>query len=133
MIAKRPVKIALPFEEMFYTITRHPMTFRIKSAVDANGRLTARGCEVFWNGGAYADVGPRGRLRHEGDGILLIFDNAVDADTLKPYLPEPDGGSARSARPRLTNAIMADRNATAAAEIATLRQKLAASAPINRL
>jgi class 3 adenylate cyclase len=27
------------------------------------------------------------RLRHEGDGILLIFDNAVDADALKPYLP----------------------------------------------
>ena len=40
---------------------------------------------------------------------------------------KPDGGSARSARPRLTNAIMADRNATAAAEIATLRQKLAAA------
>jgi class 3 adenylate cyclase len=27
------------------------------------------------------------RLRHEGDGILLIFDNAVDAEALKPYLP----------------------------------------------
>jgi tetratricopeptide (TPR) repeat protein len=33
------------------------------------------------------------RLRHEGEGILLIFDNAVDADTLKPYLPR--GGAAR--------------------------------------
>ena len=40
---------------------------------------------------------------------------------------KPDGGSARSARPRLTNAIMADRAAVAAAEIATLRQKLAAA------
>jgi hypothetical protein len=37
---------------------------------------------------------------------------------------KPDGGSA----PGLTNAIMADRNATAAAEIVTLRQKLAAAA-----
>jgi tetratricopeptide (TPR) repeat protein len=27
------------------------------------------------------------RLRHEGEGILLIYDNAVDADVLKPYLP----------------------------------------------
>ena len=27
------------------------------------------------------------RLAHEGEGILLIFDNAVDADVLKPYLP----------------------------------------------
>jgi hypothetical protein len=33
------------------------------------------------------------RLRHEGEGILLIFDNAPDADALKPYLPR--GGSAR--------------------------------------
>ena len=33
------------------------------------------------------------RLRHEGEGILLIFDNAVDADALKPYLPL--GGVAR--------------------------------------
>ena len=41
---------------------------------------------------------------------------------------KPDRGSAQSARSRLTNAIMADRNATAAAEIATLRQKLAAAA-----
>jgi hypothetical protein len=32
-------------------------------------------------------------LRHEGEGILLIFDNAVDADALKPYLPR--GGGAR--------------------------------------
>jgi hypothetical protein len=27
------------------------------------------------------------RLRQDGNGILLIFDNAVDADVLKPYLP----------------------------------------------
>lgn len=33
------------------------------------------------------------RLGHEGDGILLIFDNAVNADTLRPYLPR--GGAAR--------------------------------------
>jgi tetratricopeptide (TPR) repeat protein len=33
------------------------------------------------------------RLRHEGEGILLIFDNAVDANALKRYLPR--GGGAR--------------------------------------
>ena len=33
------------------------------------------------------------RLRHEGDGILLIFDNAIDADALRPYLPR--GGAAQ--------------------------------------
>ena len=33
------------------------------------------------------------RLRHEGEGILLIFDNAINTDGLKPYLPP--GGNAR--------------------------------------
>jgi tetratricopeptide (TPR) repeat protein len=33
------------------------------------------------------------RLRHEGEGVLLIYDNAVDADALRPYLPP--GGAAR--------------------------------------
>jgi CO/xanthine dehydrogenase Mo-binding subunit len=59
MIARRPVKVALTMEEQFYTITRHPSTCRIKTGVDKNGRITARKCEVYWNGGAYADVGPR--------------------------------------------------------------------------
>jgi len=59
MIARRPVKIALTMEEQFYQITKHPSTIRIKSGVDNNGRITARKCEAFWNGGAYADVGPR--------------------------------------------------------------------------
>ena len=59
MIARRPVKVALTFEEMFYQITRHPCTFRIKSGIDKDGRIVARKCEVFWNGGAYADIGPR--------------------------------------------------------------------------
>jgi tetratricopeptide (TPR) repeat protein len=34
------------------------------------------------------------RLRHEGDGILLIFDNAIEEQALKPYLPL--GGAARA-------------------------------------
>jgi CO/xanthine dehydrogenase Mo-binding subunit len=59
MIARRPVKVALTMEEQFYTITRHPSTFRIKTGVDESGRIVARKCEVYWNGGAYADIGPR--------------------------------------------------------------------------
>jgi CO/xanthine dehydrogenase Mo-binding subunit len=59
MIARRPVKVALTMEEQFYTITKHPSTFRIKTGVDKTGRITARKCEVYWNGGAYADIGPR--------------------------------------------------------------------------
>ena len=58
-LVRRPVKIALTMEEQFYHITKHPTTFRIKSGVDKDGRLMARSCEVYWNGGAYADIGPR--------------------------------------------------------------------------
>jgi CO/xanthine dehydrogenase Mo-binding subunit len=59
MLARRPVKIALTMEEQFYMITKHPTTFRIKSGVDKAGRVVARSCQVYWNGGAYADIGPR--------------------------------------------------------------------------
>ena len=59
MLARRPVKIALTMEEVFYTITRHPSTFRIKTGVNKDGRIVARRCDVWWNGGAYADIGPR--------------------------------------------------------------------------
>ena len=59
LLARRPVKIALTMEEQFYQITKHPCTFKIKSGVDKDGKIIARKCEVYWNGGAYADVGPR--------------------------------------------------------------------------
>jgi CO/xanthine dehydrogenase Mo-binding subunit len=52
MIVRRPVKITLTMEEQFYMITKHPTTFRIKSGVSKDGRVVARACEVFWNGGA---------------------------------------------------------------------------------
>ena len=59
LIARLPVRVALTMEEQFYTTTKHATTFRIRSAVDAGGRITGRHCEVYWNGGAYADIGPR--------------------------------------------------------------------------
>src|SRR5256885_14206680 len=46
-------------EEQFFTITKHASSFRIKSGVGGDGRIVARECEVWWNGGAYADIGPR--------------------------------------------------------------------------
>ncbi len=46
------------------------------------------GVRLGWVGAAVME-----RLRHEGEGILPIFDDATDADALKPYLPK--GGAAR--------------------------------------
>ncbi|MBI3044979.1 MAG: xanthine dehydrogenase family protein molybdopterin-binding subunit [Betaproteobacteria bacterium] len=59
LLVRRPVKISLTMEEQFYTLTKHAATLRIKSGVAKDGRVTARLCEVWWNGGAYADIGPR--------------------------------------------------------------------------
>ncbi len=59
MIARRPVKVALTMEEQFFMVTRHPCTFTIKSGVNKEGKIVARKCIVVWNGGAYADIGPR--------------------------------------------------------------------------
>jgi CO/xanthine dehydrogenase Mo-binding subunit len=46
-------------EEQFFMVTRHPCTFKIKSAVTKDGKITGRQCRIWWNGGAYADIGPR--------------------------------------------------------------------------
>jgi CO/xanthine dehydrogenase Mo-binding subunit len=59
VLARRPVKVALTMEEQFYLITKHPTTFRIKSGLSKDGKILARECNVVWNGGAYADIGPR--------------------------------------------------------------------------
>jgi CO/xanthine dehydrogenase Mo-binding subunit len=59
LMTQRPVKVSLSMEEQFFTITKHATSFRIKSGVTREGRIVARECEVWWNGGAYADIGPR--------------------------------------------------------------------------
>jgi CO/xanthine dehydrogenase Mo-binding subunit len=95
MIARRPVKVALTMEEQFYTITRHPSTCRIKTGVDKSGRITARKCEVYWNGGAYADVGPRVTQKSgfTASGPYDIDNVWVDSYAL--YTNQPPSGALR--------------------------------------
>ncbi len=70
---------------------------RAETAAGMRADLVGLGVRLGWVGAddkeepALAAVSER--LGHEGDGILLIFDNAVDADSLAPYLPR--GGAAR--------------------------------------
>lgn len=59
LLSERPVKVSLRMEEQFYTITNQAATVRIKSGINNDGRITSRQCEIWWNGGAYADIGPR--------------------------------------------------------------------------
>ena len=89
LLTRRPVKISLSMEEQFYTITKHASTFRIKSAVDAEGKVTARQCEVWWNGGAYADIGPRVTQKSgfTAPGPYDIENVAIDSYALYTNLP----------------------------------------------
>jgi CO/xanthine dehydrogenase Mo-binding subunit len=89
MIVRRPVKVALTMEEQFYTITKHPSTFRIKTGVDKSGRITARKCEVYWNGGAYADIGPRVTQKSgfTASGPYDIDNVSIDSYALYTNLP----------------------------------------------
>jgi len=89
LLSKRPVKISLTMEEQFFTITKHASTFRIKSGVDATGRIVARECEVWWNGGAYADIGPRVTQKSgfTAPGPYDIEHVAIDSYALYTNLP----------------------------------------------
>jgi CO/xanthine dehydrogenase Mo-binding subunit len=95
LLARRPVRVALTMEEQFFTISRHASTFRIKSAVDADGRITARRCEVFYNGGAYADIGPR-VAQKSGFSAAGPYDIAnVAIDSCEIYTNRPPAGAFR--------------------------------------
>ena len=95
LLARRPVKISLTMEEQFYHITKHPTTFRIKSAVTRDGRITARRCQVWWNGGAYADIGPR-VTQKSGFTAAGPYDiDNVAIDSYELYTNRPPAGALR--------------------------------------
>jgi len=95
LLVRRPVKIALTMEEQFFTITRHPSTFRIKSGVSRDGRVVARRCEVWWNGGAYADIGPR-VTQKSGFTAAGPYDiDNVHIDSYAVYTNRPPAGALR--------------------------------------
>jgi CO/xanthine dehydrogenase Mo-binding subunit len=89
LIARRPVKISLSMEEQFYTLTKHATTLRIKSGIDQDGRITARKCDVWWNGGAYADIGPRVTQKSgfTAPGPYDIENVSIDSYALYTHLP----------------------------------------------
>src|SRR5688572_9371004 len=89
LMTRRPVKVSLTMEEQFFTITKHASTFHIKSGVSKDGRIVARECEEWWNGGAYADIGPRVTQKSgfTAPGPYDIEHVAVDSYALYTNLP----------------------------------------------
>lgn len=95
LLVERPVKISLTMEEQFFTITRHPCTIRIKSGVSAEGRILARRCEVIWNGGAYADIGPRVTQKAGFTSAGPYDIENVSIDSYAMYTNKPPAGALR--------------------------------------
>jgi CO/xanthine dehydrogenase Mo-binding subunit len=95
LMVRRPVGLALTMEEQFYTITKHASTFRIKSAVNKDGRITARRCEVFYNGGAYADIGPRVAQKSGFTSPGPYDIENVSIDSYEVYTNRPPAGALR--------------------------------------
>ncbi|HEX9462499.1 MAG TPA: molybdopterin cofactor-binding domain-containing protein, partial [Alphaproteobacteria bacterium] len=94
LLVRRPVKVSLTMEEQFYQITKHASTFRIKTGV-TDGRITARQCEVWWNGGAYADIGPR-VTQKSGFTAAGPYDiDNVRIDSYAVYTNRPSAGALR--------------------------------------
>jgi CO/xanthine dehydrogenase Mo-binding subunit len=95
LMVRRPVKVSLTMEEQFYTITKHPTTFRIKSGVTNDGRVIARRCDVWWNGGAYADIGPR-VTQKSGFTAAGPYDiDNVEIESYAMYTNRPPAGALR--------------------------------------
>jgi len=57
-LAKKPVRLSLTADETFKTLCDPSAKVTIKTGVQKDGTFVARHCEVYLNGGAYANSGP---------------------------------------------------------------------------
>src|SRR5262245_11962469 len=89
--------LAAAYAERHLDDYRATWWIRAQTEVSMRSDLIALGIRLGWVGAddkeERAVAAAMERLRHEGDGILLIYDNAIDADGLKPHLPR--GGAAK--------------------------------------
>ncbi|WP_416841484.1 xanthine dehydrogenase family protein molybdopterin-binding subunit [Haloferax sp. DFSO52] len=58
-VSGHTVKLKQSIEESFVTNIRHETKVSLKTAVDDDGKLLARKCDVYYDTGAYAEIGPR--------------------------------------------------------------------------
>ncbi len=89
--------LAAAFAEKHRGVYRATWWIRAQTDSTMRADLVALGVKLGWVGAddkekpAFAAV--MERLRDEGEGILLIYDNAIDANEIKPYLLR--GGTAK--------------------------------------
>jgi CO/xanthine dehydrogenase Mo-binding subunit len=95
LLLRKPVRIALTMDEQFYTVTKHGATVRMKTGVRSDGRMTARTVETYWNGGAYADIGPRVTQKSGFTAAGPYAIENVALDNYAVYTNEPPAGALR--------------------------------------
>lgn len=95
LLSRRPVKISLTMEEQFFMVTKHACTFIIKSGVNNDGRVIARRCKVIWNGGAYADIGPRVTQKAGFTSAGPYDIDNIAIESLAVYTNRPPAGALR--------------------------------------
>src|SRR3990170_3952012 len=94
LITRRPVRYSLSREEEFQTITKHGVVFHLKTAVK-DGVITGRECRVYWDTGAYAEIGPRivHKSGYTSAGPYRIPNVSIDSYCI--YTNKPPAGAFR--------------------------------------
>ncbi len=94
LITRRPVRYSLSREEEFQTITKHGVVFNLKTAVK-DGVITGRECRVYWDTGAYAEIGPRivQKSGYTSAGPYRIPNVSIDSYCI--YTNKPPAGAFR--------------------------------------
>jgi CO/xanthine dehydrogenase Mo-binding subunit len=94
LITRRPVRYSLSREEEFQTITKHGVVFDLKTAVK-DGVITGRECRVYWDTGAYAEIGPRivHKSGYTSAGPYRIPNVSIDSYCI--YTNKPPAGAFR--------------------------------------
>lgn len=93
----RPIKLAFSAEESFKTICQPRAKMTLKTGVRNDGTFVARHCEVYLNGGAYANSGPSVtekagyrahgpyRIPHLLTNAYLVYTNTVPAGAFRGF------------------------------------------------
>ncbi len=96
-LAHRPVRVAFSAEETFKTVCQPRAKVTIRTGVREDGTFVARRCEIYLNGGAYANLGPNVakkagyrahgpyRIPHVLTDAYHVYTNTVPGDAFRGF------------------------------------------------
>lgn len=93
--AGRPVKLVLPRDEEFLSLTKHAARIRLRTGVTADGDIVAREVRVDFDAGAYTDISPR-LIKNGGYSCVGPYRIPnVRVDSYAVYTNHPPAGAYR--------------------------------------